>query len=249
MEYDAVTKVKALQLNRSSDITEDTYIWRLCSVDYLLKDIENNTNTLVVPRLETQNDASENPLISAIMDLDNQKQCLFKDLMSRYYAQCWSLKDNLDWNDFGTKNDIIRIKCSATKLFDRMMNLSDRFYSMNYYMHTVKYEQQSIISLKFSNGNFLDFLDPNGKALVDSVMTLQDFWANESEVRLLYIHQPQANNPFPTTHNIHGDINQYCSHVLDWRDLIEEYELSPNNSDKHESLQKLLKHYGAVKKC
>jgi hypothetical protein len=91
-------------------------------------------------------------------------------------------------------------------------------------------------------------LDSNGALLVESIMTIQDCWDLEQEVRLLYTYQPQANNSFPITHHIHGSINQYCSHVFDWQDVIEEYEMCPDNKYDNSSIEKWLKAYGAAKK-
>lgn len=248
MNYDDKTKRTVLKENCTGDITDDTYVWRICSTKYLEIDIEKDQNTLVMPCFDTQNDVLENPLRDSMMDLDGQKYQLFLDMMSTYYTQCWSLSDSLGWDSFGTTGDKIRIKCKANSLFDRLMNLSDKFYSLNYHMAVIDYDNVQDIKKRYSTGDFESFLDSNGALLVESIMTIQDCWDLEQEVRLLYTYQPQANNSFPMTHHIHGSINQYCSHVFDWQDVIEEYEMCPDNKYDNSSIERWLKVYGAAKK-
>jgi hypothetical protein len=248
MRYDDKKKQIVLTENTIGTITDDTYVWRICSAKYLKQDIEQDLNTLVMPCYDTQNDTLENPLRDSMMDLDGQKYQLFIDMMSTYYTQCWSLSDSLDWDHFGTNGDKIRIKCKANTLFDRLMNISDKFYSLNYYMGVINYSDPQGIKDRYHTGDFESFLDANGTKLVESIMTIQERWEIEEEVRLLYIYQPQANNTFPTTHKIHGNINQFCGHIFDWQDVIEEYEMCPDNQNDSSELEGWLKAYGAKKK-
>jgi hypothetical protein len=248
MNHDEKTKRTVLKENCTGDITDDTYVWRICSTKYLEIDIKKDQNTLVMPCFSTQNDALENPLRDKMMDLDGQKYQLFLDMMSTYYTQCWSLSDSLDWDYFGTTGDKIRIKCKANSLFDRLMNISDKFYSLNYHMAVIDYDDAEDIKKRYNIGDFDSFLDSNGASLVKSIMTIQDCWSLEQEVRLLYTYQGQANNSFPATHHIHGSINQYCSHVFDWQDVIEEYEMCPDNKCDNSSIKRWLEAYGAAKK-
>jgi len=248
MNYDEKIKSTVLCENRDKGITEDTYVWRICSTEYLELDLQKDQNTLVMPCFDTQNDVLENPLRNALMDLDGQKYQLFNNMMSTYYTQSWSLKSDIDWDYFSTNGDKVRIKCKASTLFNRLMNISDKYYSLNYYMGLIEYKNQDDITGRFHTGDFESFLDSNGTTLIESIMTLQNCWNKESEIRFLYIHNPQADNVFPTTHSIHGNIKQYCSHVFDWQNVIEEYELCSNNSSDNAGLERWLKAYGASKK-
>jgi hypothetical protein len=248
MNYDEKTKQSVLRENTSSGITKDTYVWRICQTKYLELDLKNDQNTLVMPCFDTQNDLLENPLRDALMNLDSQKYQLFNDMMSTYYTQCWSLRSDIDWSYFGATEDVVRIKCKASVLFDRLVNISDKYYSLHYHMGLIEYKNKINITNSFKSGDFESFLDSNGTALVESIMTLHDQWTDEQEVRLLYVYQPQADNLFPTTHSIHGNIKQYCSHVFDWQNAIEEYEFCPKNNNDNVCLERWLAAYGASKK-
>jgi len=248
MEFDERTKKQVLTSNIYGDVTEDTYVWRIFSAQYFFEDLKNDCMTMVMPCYDTQNDVLENPLRDSISDIEGQKYKLFLNMMSHYYTQSWSLRPDISWNHFGTVGDKVRVKCKAYNLFDNLMNISDRFYMLNYHMAKIKYDHASSIQQKYNDKDYESFLESSGLALVESLMILQNKWVQEEEVRLLYDYQPQHNNTFPFTHKIHGNINQFCSHVFDWQDVIEEYEFDSSNSNDQSGLESWLTAYGAKKK-
>jgi len=135
---DNYTKADWLAANTHGGLDQDTPIYRIFRVDYLLEDIRGNKNTLVNPCYETQGDDLENPLKNAKFQIDGNKHRLFQALMAEYYSQSWSL-EKVDWGTFGQGHDVIRVRTQAGKFFDRLMDEGDRFYSLFYHMGLISY--------------------------------------------------------------------------------------------------------------
>lgn len=249
MEWDDVTKRQILKENTHGGVDPNSYVWRIFSCEYLLNDLRDDHMTLVMPCRDTQGDNLENPLRDALFDLDGQKYPLFKNMMSSYFTQSWSLRNDILWDHFGTKGDKVRLKCKAGVLFERLMNISDRYYRHNYAMGKIDYHDAEQIRERYENSDFESFLDSQGLDLIETIMILRNKWIDEEEVRLLYIYQPQADNIFPNTHKIHGDKGQFCSHVFDWQDVVEEYEFDPSNTYSNAALCRWLNAYGAKHAC
>lgn len=247
MAFGGKIKKQVLLENVYGDINASTCVWRIFSARYLLEDVKSNAITLVMPCYETQKDILENPLRDSLSTIDGQKYKLFLNMMSSYYTLSWSLRNDIEWNYFSTLGDKIRVKCKAYTLFDRLMNICDRYYMHNYHMGKIEYRNAHLIKKRYLDNDYESFLESSGLSLVESIMILQDKFTREAEVRLLYDYQPQCDNKFPLMHRIHGNINQYCSHTFDWQDVIEEYEFDPSNRDNHIELEKWLKAYGAKK--
>ena len=97
MEWDDVTKAQVLNENLHGGVDPSGYVWRIFSCEHLRNDLRDDQMTLVMPCLDTQGDDLENPLRDALFDLEGQKYRLFLNMMSSYFTQSWSLRDDISW--------------------------------------------------------------------------------------------------------------------------------------------------------
>ena len=238
---DNYTKHDWLLANIHGAIAPATSIYRIFRCDYLLKDITESKNTLVNPCYETQGDDLENPLNSAEFPIDGLNHRPFKGLMAEYFSQSWSLS-KVAFGTFGNGHDTIRIKCNAHLLFDRLMDDSDPFYSLFYHMGKISYEDAQKIRDSLKHSDICDFLDSAGYGLLRTVLKIRSDFRKEEEVRLVYIRSPRAGYTNPNKHLLSGSQSQFCAHHFDWRNLIEEYELSPSNPDPGTAIKQAIAH-------
>ncbi|HJO94408.1 MAG TPA: hypothetical protein QF753_13490 [Victivallales bacterium] len=232
---DNYAKEDWLLANTHNGLAHDTDIYRIFRVDHLYNDLIRNINTLVNPCYETQSDDLENPLKDAKFDFEGNKHQLFRGLMAEYYTQSWSLNP-IEWGHFGEGFDVIRVQAKAGKLFDRLMDDKDPFHSLVYHMGLIKYEDTNQIYDKISNAPYYKFLDSRGYGLLNSVLKIRADFQKEEEVRLLYIRSPRKNYTEPQKHRVLGKQNQFCSHLFEWRNVIEYFELDPNNKGSGDSI-------------
>jgi hypothetical protein len=237
---DKYKKADWLAANTHGGLSHDTSIYRISRVDYLLADIKGGKNTLVNPCFETQGDDLENPLKDAKFELDGTQHHVFRGLMAEYYCQSWSLS-KVDWGTFGQGNDVIRVRVKAGKLFDRLMDEEDRFYSLSYHMGIISYDDAQRIRELISNGQISDFLDSRGYELLRTVMKIRSDFHKEKEVRVVYIRSPRDGYTTPNKHPISGDKNQFCAHRFDWKDIVEDFEFGPDNQGSADELTKVIK--------
>ena len=104
-----------------------------------------------------------------------------------------------------------------------------------------------IYEVYLSGNDFEKHLDSTGFGLLRTVMVIRSDFDSEDEVRLLYIRSPQNDNLFPNINTIYGDFNQYCSHVFDWRNVIDDYAFNPNNSSLNQEIIDLIDEYNSKK--
>ena len=237
---DNYTKADWLAANTHGGLSHDTQIYRIFRVDYLLADIKGNKNTLVNPCFETQGDDLENPLKDAKFQVDGAPHQLFRGLMAEYYSQSWSLS-KVAWGTFGQGQDVIRIRTQAGKMFDRLMDGEDRFYSLFYHMGIISYDDAQAIRDQISNAAFSDFLDSRGYELLRTVMKIRSDFQKEQEVRLVYIRSPRDGYETPNKHLVSGEQKQFCAHQFDWADVIEDYEFDPQNNGSSDELKEAIR--------
>lgn len=237
---DKYTKEEWVKANTYGGLSYDTPIFRIFRVDYLLADIKGRKNTLVNPCFETQGDDLENPLKNARFGVGGIHHQLFRGLMAEYYSQSWSLS-KVAWGTFSRGYDVIRVCVSAGKLFDRLMDEKDRFYSLFYHMGIISYDDAQEIRDQITNARISDFLDSRGYKLLKTVMKIRSDYRKEQEVRLVYIRSPRNGYETPHKHPISGDQNQFCAHQFDWRNMIESFEYDPQNTSSSDDLTEAIK--------
>jgi hypothetical protein len=237
---DSYTKADWLAANTHGKLGHDTPIYRIFRVDYLLADIKAGKNTLVNPCFETQGDDLENPLKNAKFGVDGSQHQLFRGLMAEYYSQSWSLS-KVDWGTFGQGNDVVRVRVQAGKLFDRLMDEEDRFYSLFYHMGIISYDDAQAIRDQITNAAISDFLDSRGYELLRTVMKIRSDFQKEQEVRLVYIRSPRDGYTNPNKNPISGDQNQFCACQFDWTDVIEGFEFDPKNQGSSDELTEAIR--------
>lgn len=237
---DNYTKADWLAANTHGGLRHDTPIYRIFRVDYLLDDIKGKKITLVNPCFETQGDDLENPLKDAKFHVDGTEHQLFRGLMAEYYSQSWSL-DKVAWGVFGQGQDVIRVCTQAGKLFDRLMDEEDQFYSLYYHMGIISYENAQEIRDQLSGANCSDFLDSQGYELLRTVMKIRSDFNKEQEVRLVYIRSPRGDYDTPLKHSVSGDQSQFCAHQFDWTDVIEDFHLDPINQASSDEIKNAIK--------
>ena len=225
---DNYTKADWLVANTPGGLSHDTDIFRIFRVDFLLDDLNGGKNTLVNPCYETQGDDLENPLRNAAFEVDGSQHQLFRGMMAEYYSQSWSLSPS-PWGTFGEEQDVVRVRTKAGKLFERLMDEEDQFYSLFYHIGLIAYDDAQDIRDRIGAAHFSEFLDSRGYELLRTVMKIRSDFEKEEEVRLVYIRSPWDGYETPLKHPISGDQNQFCAHQFDWADIIDHFEFDPNN--------------------
>lgn len=81
--------------------------------------------------------------------------------------------------------------------------------------------------------------------MLRTVMTIRSDFHKEEEVRLLYIRSPQNDNVFPNINKVFGVERQYCSHIYDWRNIIEDYTMNPNNKSAGQEIIDIINEYNS----
>lgn len=232
---DHYTKNDWIASNIHGAINQDTRIYRVFRVDYLSSDFHKKVITLVNPCYETQGDDLENPLKDAWFDVDGAEHKLFSSMMSEYYSQSWSLTKS-KWGYFGEGEDTIRVQSTVGKVFTRLMDPSDPFYSLHYHAGLIEYEDARSIQDRIKQLTFSDFLDSQGYGLLKTVTKIRADYSKEREVRFVYIRSPRPNYDVPLKNDVFGDQSQFCSHAFDWSNIIDAYELAPGNTQDHPAL-------------
>ena len=233
---DDYTKNDWLDANLHGPITQGTMIHRVFRADYLLKDLQEGTNTLVHPCFETQEDDLENPLKGALFTVDGASHDIFASLMSEYYAQSWSLA-RPRWGKFGQGEDTLCVTSTVGNIFGRLMDEGDRFYSLNYHAGLIDYHDAEAIRNGLDGGNYENFLDSRGYALLKTVLKIRSDHRKEREVRFIYIRSPRPNNDYPRSNTVFGPQSEFCAHTFDWRDAINGFEFCPSNKSIHPLLR------------
>ena len=149
--YDDYRKADWLRHNTDESILNGDYVYRIFNIDHLLKDLKKETMTLVLPCESTQKDDLENPLRDTSFSFEGKEHKLFQTMMSTYYSQSWSKKQIDNWEYFGGGENTIRIKCKASLLFGRLMNIADKYYCHNYHMGNITYEEPVDIKSKLTS--------------------------------------------------------------------------------------------------
>ena len=232
---DEYTKDDWVLANTHGSINDATEIIRVFRIDHLLSDLKQGSNTLVNPCYETQEDDLENPLKGAWFEVDGTAHKLFASIMGEYYSQSWSLTKP-SWGYFGEGFDTVRIKSTIGKVFRKMMDSSDPFYSLYYHVGLVEYEDAKLIQDKLKQSHYGDFLDSQGYGLLKTVLKVRGGFSKEREVRFVYIRSPRPNNDVPFKHDVFGSQSQFCSHAFDWSGIIDAYALDPDNRCDHPDL-------------
>lgn len=233
--YDDYTKEDWLVARTYGSIKADTVIHRVFRVDYLLSDLMRGVNTLVHPCYQTQHDDLENPLKGAEFEFDGARHQIFLSIMAEYYAQSWSLTKQA-WGTFGEGKDTVRITSTVGKIFRRLMDENDPFYSLHYHAGLIEYEDAPAIRSRIAGSGFEDFLDSQGYGLLKTVLKIRADFRQEREVRFVYIRSPREGYSHPLRNPVLGSQLQFCAHPFDWQGAIDDFEFAPTNKSLHREL-------------
>lgn len=233
--YDDYTKEDWLVARTHGSIKADTVIHRVFRVDYLLSDLRRGVNTLVHPCYQTQHDDLENPLKGAEFEFEGARHQIFLSIMAEYYAQSWSLIKQ-PWGKFGEGEDTVRVTSTVGKIFSRLMDENDPFYSLHYHVGLIEYEGDHDIKSRIASSGFEEFLDSQGYGLLKTVLRIRADFRQEREVRFVYIRSPREGHAYPLRNQVFGDQLQFCAHSFDWQGAIDDFEFAPTNNSQHKDL-------------
>ncbi len=228
--YDNYMKEDSLKRSIIGAEPGSDYIWRIFDSKYLLEDLENQTLTLVRPSQETQNDPLENPLIKTFFPFEKKCHRLFKNLVKNFYCQSWS-QNEIPWEEITTKSPAVRVKCRWHAIFDRLVNIEDKYYDFNYRLINVTYKDKTHIENGLRDLPMEYYIDDQLLSILCTIGELNSDFQSEEEIRLVYIRRPQEDNPFPNRNILKGKKNEFCAHLFNWDGIIESFEFEKNPND------------------
>ena len=165
-------KTKYLNVNAVNlDLKES--LFRIFNYEYFLKDLENNTLTLVSPDL--WDDPFENFLLKSKGKLDDGSEVDFSVIRDSFYSQCWSLKEECDglWRNYRCNNEdkdriAIKAKTTSGKLFENVYDINDKRHYLSYFIGKVDYVSDEEIAGYFKDNISL----PNFQTGIEFALTL-----------------------------------------------------------------------------
>ena len=233
-EKEANEKLDELKANIHGELSPDSTIYRIFRTKWLLEDLRKQVITLINPCGETQGDWNENILKYMPFLVDNERHAIFKQVMAEYYCQSWSLTKP-DWGMFGWDDDTILVSTTVEKIFSRLVDPKDKYWSLKYHISSINYADSAETRKVLEETDIAELLTPQGFDLLETILTLDEGFAPENEVRLVYIGSPQNENETPTQHELF-DEDLKCRHAFDWSGIIDESVLNPNNMVQHDEL-------------
>lgn len=220
-------------LQNAFDIPLETPIFRIFQFKYFIEDVKNEQLTLVKPAPETWGDPLENPLLNHEFPYENGKVVTFKEIMNKYWGLSWTIDDvesYANWLNFSHNNLAVRVKTTVHKLLDRIMNLQNIYFMIDYHIGKVEYCNEKEILDWISNSSYLDFIDSLGQSTAISLMTLCDDLTDEKEIRLVYSYGPQEDNKWVKENVIIAD--GLCRHPFSWENVVDEIIFGPSTTQK-----------------
>lgn len=169
------------------DLTESIY--RIFKYDYFLNDLKDRTLTLVRPN--TWQDPFENFLLNSRGQLPDGRIVDFQGVRDKFYAQCWSLKEECDglWRNYKGENKLaIKIKTTTKRLFEGIYDVTNKFHYINYFIGKVDYVSDGEISDFFQNKvDFTSF--QSGIEFAQTLLIKRKAFSYEDEVRIIVYHE------------------------------------------------------------
>lgn len=257
INHDAVAKVNAATLQGKTpsqikpiyieqnafNVDLDAPIYRIFQWDYLKHDINSKTLTHVKACPDVWGDEFENPLLKAEYtdDVTGGKIHL-NGLVDDFHALSWTIDETEKkdvWSMFSHGKPSIRVKTTARKLLDKLMNTNDRYFMLHHHIGKVQYEKEQDILDWLNNSDYTTHLDSIGQRLSLSLMLLRTIFSSEQEIRLLYSYKPQEDNPWVEKEIIKND--KTCTLPFEWDGAIDQILLGETmgSSDENELINTL----------
>jgi hypothetical protein len=190
--YVILQPLYAEQNARGIDLSQKVY--RLLEVDHLCGDIRAGHMTMANIGPLVWNDKLENVLRDATFPDGNGPGTIeIRSLMDSYYAVCWTDRpESRDaWRDFGKQPTKVRIESTVGQLLAALMQRGDHFCSLRFHAGLVKYRLPAELIRWPSEITLDDLLDSTGKKLAQALAVVQNTFAKQREVRIIYNHLDQ----------------------------------------------------------
>lgn len=187
--YDILQPLYAEQNARGIDLSQKVY--RLLEVNHLCGDIRSGYMTMANIGPLVWNDKLENVLRDATFpDGNGPGKIEIRSLMDSYYAVCWTDQpESRDaWRHFGKQSTKVRIESTVGQLLAALMQRDDYFCALRFHAGLVEYRPPSQLIRWPSEITLDDLLDSTGKKLAQALAVVQNTFANQREVRIIYNH-------------------------------------------------------------
>lgn len=138
-----MTNIQNLMENNVFNLDNlDIPIYRIFSYDRFEELIKNKELVLVKPSM--WDDPYENFFLKTRVDIGNGEVATLEYLENSWYGQCWTENEDTDamWRIYSHKKDGIKVRTTARKLFNAILNPSDRFASLKFFMGKVEYKNK-----------------------------------------------------------------------------------------------------------
>jgi hypothetical protein len=228
---------------RLLDLDEDTAIYRIVKVDFLLNDMLSNSLTL--PRLLSWEDPYEAPFYRATLSIGNLNTQI-EHLGLDWFGQCWSIVEESDamWRIYNSKNDSVRIESTVGQLYNGIATTDSL-------IGRVKYHPATHLQKIISNASFSDVEnDKSGVKCAQLLLLKRDYFQHEQEIRLLCPNLPSNSAYLSGRHHrefiTNGEsefLPEFIHLPFDWKNIINSVMIGPQASDdKEQSIRRKLSH-------
>ena len=151
----------------------DRPIYRIMSIDCLLKGLQ--TNELTLTRIRRWNDPFEAFLLRAKGRLPTGELVSLSGIHDQYFGQCWTLNEDSDamWRIYSPKTDAVKIRTTPRKLFDSIYDTSESAAPIKFFLGLVRYLPGEQIARIMENSDVVNALlfDNTGVTQVRTILT------------------------------------------------------------------------------
>jgi hypothetical protein len=180
----------------STQITENTVVYRVFSKKRLFEMFADRKLTLAAPR--KWDDPFENFLSKCKATVDGMPNVKIDNLFKNFYGQCWTLNEDSDamWRIYSPEKDGARVSTTAGRLLASIYDANSPFATTSYYIGSVSYETEAALRLLFEdprNASGAAF-DGTGKGQAMPLFLKRTEFSHEAEVRLLFRYQKSGSN-------------------------------------------------------
>ena len=227
-------------------IEENTALYRTLPAKWLKIAIKNKRLRLVNP--SKWDDPFENYLMQCNIIGINREPINLSGMRSRFYGQCWSLKDESDamWRIYSSDHYGVRIKTSAKMLLFSLCNYvakneeSPELLDLKCWLGKVDYLTEEEFIEFFKNKDFAKYAlsgiklsDECDTQIIESLLIKRRSFSHEEEVRIIYYDPDDL---------VTG---KYFEYVIDPNLLIEEITLDPRlREEEFDLLRKEFRNLG-----
>jgi hypothetical protein len=190
---------------------QESFIYRIFSIERLLEVLENKKLTLVQPR--KWDDPFENYVfnkLSQTQKSDKGKK-FFEEYQYSLYGQCWSflIESDAMWRIYAPNKNGVKVKVLVSTL--------EKILPINYFLGKVNYCKKRMLEnfyneMKHFTGSKKDDMNK----FIQSILLKRTAFKHEKEVRLIYFEQLVGFNTENKELQIEPD-NLFCEIVFDPR--------------------------------